>query len=228
MGWFADHFKKAGNAYRDFDLTSPQEKVTPAGKISAELPPFETLPETLQDILSDANDVSDPIEKLQIIHDGVLGFMTYKKQANDRMHTLEEIIEKKGIGDCTDYATLETYLLRYAGFVNSNIENIGTSVHYTNPEMDLEHAVVVVTIDKKPYLLDMNLSQATPLIVQNGSLVAQGIDTGGSFFAAGNKTDITINHPYAIFSADGTMTVLNEVKEKMDKVFPLPVKPVPP
>ena len=146
--------------------------------------------------------------------------MAYKTEniSSDKYADIAGIIEKNGVGDCDDYASLEMALLRYAGFDEDNIAFIGSNISYitTFNESKLDHATTMVSVDGNIYLLDMNLQE--PVTIDPETLMAVGKPSADEI-GTSNVVIIQINDVYNILSPNKGLYF----KSLMDKIAELNV-----
>lgn len=182
-------------------------------------PAIEDLPQSFQDMIKSIEG-ADPSDKLSVIHSFTLDYMAYRIENtnDDRYSDISGIIEKNGVGDCDDYASLEMALLRYAGFDEDNIAFIGSNISYitTFNESKTDHATAMVSMDGNIYLLDMNLKE--PVTINPETLMAVGKP---SYEGVGTSDVVTIqiNDVYTILSPSKGLYF----KSLMDKIAELNV-----
>lgn len=199
------------------------------------LPALEDVPEplsgVLRDFLENLKEMS-PVEKLQSIHDFVTNNMSYDEteaRKETGMNTnYAEVLSGPLEGDCDNYATLETALLRYAGVDDSKISWVGSYTVYENSEGKEEnseagygggHAVVVVEQDGENYLLDMNMVGPVKL---NEQLQGTGIS-----FHTGAPVELDMIPQYIVpIGADApAMGSPHFIKDMQPESAPTPAQP---
>lgn len=140
--------------------------------LQGKLPDKKDLPQDIQDFLKKLDSKKlDDVDKIQKIHEFIGNRITSRKESDDPVGNFNDALNTEG--DCDNYATLASGLLRYSGFDKGNIYFVVATAEYNfenksrfKPGHDIlreGHAVVIARSGESHYVIDNNLIKPYPL-----------------------------------------------------------------
>lgn len=197
---------------RQTEHVGASEMQASGAALSNAKPPFESLPEHVQNMIMALKDVP-PYEQLALLHDTTLYLVKYREECGpDSVKSVADIL-KAGTGDCDDQVIAERALIEYAneqGVANLPVRIVAANVTYSYAQENgqtqsqtVGHNFIISNADGDDVILDP--TSRSPLGISDEGDVRMFMtkDLNG----ADGVADVTFNSVAAVYNSDGSAEI---------------------